>query len=182
MLLVRAERQLHYKALWYFTVDILHMFVVKNVPTSRNIALFTYHCISWDRVSCPPTHVRMSYMCRWTSGLYNSSYSGMSSFVVPLSTCSAFSAVNSSPSSSCTVNSSFVVFSLVSSCSTSSSKDSSSVGTGETQVFNTEDVLLSNERLERSSPVLWPDSATPCEYCQSRSSPKGKMVASYVCS
>ena len=44
-------------------------------------------------------------------------------------------------------------------------KDSSSVGTGETHVFNTEDVLLSNERLERSSPVLWPDSATLFEGC-----------------
>ena len=53
-------------------------------------------------------------------------------------------------------------------------KDSSSVGTGEAHVFNTEGVLLSNERLERSSPVLWPDSATLCEYCQLRSSPKGK--------
>ena len=61
-------------------------------------------------------------------------------------------------------------------------KDSSSVGTGETHVFNTEDVLLSNERLERSSPVLWPDSATLCEYCQLRSSPKGQMVAVYVAS
>ena len=50
-------------------------------------------------------------------------------------------------------------------------KDSSSEGTGETHVFNTEDVLLPNERLERSSPVLWPDSATLCEYCQLRSSP-----------
>ena len=55
-------------------------------------------------------------------------------------------------------------------------------GDGETHVFSTEDVLLSNERLERSSPVLWPDSATLCEYCQLRSSPKGQMVASYVCS
>ena len=53
-------------------------------------------------------------------------------------------------------------------------EDSSSVETGETHVFNTEDVLLSNKRLERSSPVLGPDSATLCEYCQSRSSPKGK--------
>ena len=52
-------------------------------------------------------------------------------------------------------------------------KDSSSVETGETHVFNTEDVLLS-ERLEKNSHILWPDNATLCEYCQLRSSPKGK--------
>ena len=53
-------------------------------------------------------------------------------------------------------------------------KDSSSMGTGETHVFSIEDVLLSNERLERSSLALWPDSVTLCEYCKLRSSPKGK--------
>ena len=49
-----------------------------------------------------------------------------------------------------------------------SGQDSSSVGTGEAHVFNTEDALLSNERLERSSPVLWPDSATLCEFRHER--------------
>ena len=41
-------------------------------------------------------------------------------------------------------------------------------GDGRDACLYTEDVLLSNERLERSSPVLWPDSATLCEYCFSK--------------
>ena len=53
---------------------------------------------------------------------------------------------------------------MAGSSSAQDSKHSSSMGTGEAHAFNTEDVLLSNERLERSSPVLWPDSATLCEF------------------
>ena len=45
------------------------------------------------------------------------------------------------------------VMQMVGNSSAQDFKDSSSVGTGETHVFNTEDVLLSNKRLERSSPV-----------------------------
>ena len=146
VLLVRAERQLHYKALWYFTVDILHM---KNVPSSRNIALFTYHCISWDRVSCPPTHVRMSYMCRWTSGLYNSSYSGMSSFVA--STLCLFCIQCSKLFTflflhctliTCCISLGLILFPItITHCSRL--QDCSSVGTGETHVFNTtEDIVV----------------------------------------
>ena len=48
------------------------------------------------------------------------------------------------------------------------SKHSSSVGTGEAHVFNTEYALLSNECLEGRSSVLWPDSATLCEFCHER--------------
>ena len=46
------------------------------------------------------------------------------------------------------------VMQMVGNSSAQDFKDSFSVGTGETHVFNTEYVLLSNERLERSSPVL----------------------------
>ena len=48
------------------------------------------------------------------------------------------------------------------------SKHSSSVGTGEAHMFNTEDALLSNECLEERSSVLWPDSVTLCEFRHER--------------